>query len=308
MTYLVSVLSVAKAFRTGFWMRPVQAVLDVSFNVGKGEIFGVVGPNGAGKTTTIKMLTGLVQPDSGSIVIDGANVSELAVRRMIGYLPENPYFYEHLRIHELLHFYGQMHGIDRLTLKRRVPELIEKVGLGQATDRRIGKFSKGMRQRAGLAQALINDPQLVILDEPQTGLDPFGRKDVRDLILELRSEGKTVIFSSHILPDVEAVCDRVVLMHKGSVLEVGTLEDLTGNRVKSYEIIAHEVKTIPPMTISQQTHGGAHILGIKTQGDLQSCLEALIRQGAKVTGVSARKEDLEDVLVRDMKERPKVAK
>jgi ABC-2 type transport system ATP-binding protein len=306
MSDFVSVSGVAKSFRTGFWMRRVQAVVDISFDVGKGEIFGVVGPNGAGKTTTIKMLTGLVLPDTGSIHIGGARVPDLGVRRLIGYLPENPYFYEHLKIHELLHFYGQMHGIDSATLKKRVPKLIEKVGLGHATDRRISKFSKGMRQRAGLAQALINDPQLVILDEPQTGLDPFGRKDVRDLIIELKSEGKTVIFSSHILPDVEAVCDRVVLIHKGVVLDVGTLEDLTGNRVKSYEVIAHDVKDVPKMVISQQIQGGAYILGLATESDLQACLQALVHQGAKVTAVSTRREDLEDVLVRDM-QKPEVS-
>jgi len=301
MSEFVELSGVGKAFRTGFWMRKTEAVVDVSFDVKEGEIIGVVGPNGAGKTTTIKMLTGLVLPDRGTVSVKGLPLSHLNVRRKIGYLPENPYFYEHLRIEELLTFYGQMHGIEKRVLKQRIPDLVDKVGLRDAKDRQLGKFSKGMRQRAGLAQALINDPDLVILDEPQTGLDPFGRKDVRDLIIKLKSEGKTVIFSSHILPDVEAVCDRVVLMDKGRVLDVGTLEELTGNRVKAYEVIAYNISTIPKVVSSQQLQGGVHILELATESDLQACIKELVGQKARIVGVSGRKEDLEDVLVRDMK-------
>lgn len=296
----VEVNGVSKTFRVGFLRRKVEAVRGVSFDVYKGEIFGIVGPNGAGKTTTIKMMTGLVRPDHGSIRVQGKSVTDVETRRTLGYLPENPYFYEHLRVEELLRFYGQLHGIDAKILKKRIPELIEKVGLSHAIDRRLSKFSKGMRQRAGLAQALINDPELVILDEPQTGLDPFGRKDVRDLIFELKQKGKTVLFSSHILPDVEAVCDRVVLIHKGQVLDVGTLDELTGKRVKAYEVIARDVTQVPNHVKVLQQQGNAHYLEVQTESELQACLQSLSGQGATITSVTPRKEDLEDVLIRDM--------
>ena len=302
MTLSVQIRKAKKTFRVGFFRRKVEAVRDVSFEVEKGEIFGIVGPNGAGKTTTLKMLTGLVRPESGTLLIDGQDVREVRTRRKLGYLPENPYFYEHLTIDELLRFYGQLYGLERAVLRRRVPELIERVGLVHARDRKISKYSKGMRQRAGLAQALIDDPELVILDEPQTGLDPFGRKDVRDLIFSLKEEGKTVLFSSHILPDVEAVCDRVVLINKGTVLEVGTLQELTGQRVKGFEIIATNVQTIPAMAREVHTQAGSTFLEVSTEADLQRCLSELLQQKAGVSDVTTRRENLEDVLARDVKE------
>ena len=301
MTLSVQIRNAKKTFRVGFFRRKVEAVRDVSFEVEKGEIFGIVGPNGAGKTTTLKMLTGLVRPESGTLLIDGQDVRDVRTRRKLGYLPENPYFYEHLTIDELLRFYGQLYGLERAVLRRRVPDLIERVGLLHARDRKISKFSKGMRQRAGLAQALIDDPELVILDEPQTGLDPFGRKDVRDLIFSLKEEGKTVLFSSHILPDVEAVCDRVVLINKGIVLDVGTLNELTGQRLKGFEIVATNVQTIPAMARKLHTQAGSTFLDVSTEADLQRCLTQLLAQGAQINGVTTRREDLEDVLVRDMK-------
>lgn len=302
MTLSVQIRNAKKTFRVGFFRKKVEAVRDVSFEVEKGEIFGIVGPNGAGKTTTLKMLTGLVRPESGTLLIDGQDVRDVRTRRKLGYLPENPYFYEHLTIDELLRFYGQLYGLERAVLRQRVPELIERVGLSHARDRKIGKYSKGMRQRAGLAQAIIDDPELVILDEPQTGLDPFGRKDVRDLIFSLKEEGKTVLFSSHILPDVEAVCDRVVLINKGLVLDMGTLEELTGQRVKGFEIVATNVQNIPGMARKLHSQARSTFLEVSTEADLQRCLTELLEQGARVGGVTTRRENLEDVLARDAKE------
>jgi len=296
----IKINNVSKTFRTGFFRKQVRAVQSVSFEVKAGEIFGVVGPNGAGKTTAIKMITGLVRPDAGQISVFGLHPSQASARALVGYLPENPYFYEHLRVEELLRFYGQLFGIGEDTLRTRIPKLIHLVGLEHARDRRLSKFSKGMRQRAGIAQALINDPKIVVLDEPQTGLDPFGRKDVRDLIFDLKNQGKTVIFSSHILPDVEAVCDRVVLMVNGRVLDTGTLEELTGNRVKSYEVIATHVKSLPTSVATHQSQGGAIIMQVSSEDELQSCLTALVSSKAKIISVTSRKEDLEDVLVRDV--------
>lgn len=290
--------SVAKTFRVGLMRRKVRAVDSVSFGVNEGEVFGVVGPNGAGKTTTIKMLTGLVRPDFGTIKVFGKSVDSADTKRIVGYLPENPYFYEHLRVEELLRFYGQLFGISQTILNQRIPSLIELVGLSDALDRRLSKFSKGMRQRAGIAQALINDPKLVILDEPQTGLDPFGRRDVRNLILDLKREGKTVIFSSHILPDVEAVCDRVVLMKAGSVLSVGSLQELTGDRVKAYEVIATGVLNVPAYVSNYQVQAGAHIMEVDNESHLNECIQLLISSGSQIVSVSSRKVDLEDILVK----------
>jgi ABC-2 type transport system ATP-binding protein len=294
----VSIESIEKTFRVGFMRRKVRAVDSVSFEVEEGEVFGVVGPNGAGKTTTIKMLTGLVRPDSGRIEVFGKSVDTADTKKTVGYLPENPYFYEHLRIEELLRFYGQLFGISRTILNHRIPILIELVGLSDALDRRLSKFSKGMRQRAGIAQALINDPKLVILDEPQTGLDPFGRRDVRNLILDLKRQGKTVIFSSHILPDVEAVCDRVVLMKAGSVLTVGSLKELTGDRVKAYEVIATRVLTVPECVSHYQVQAGTHIMEVDTDSHLSECIRLLVSSGSQIISVSPRKVDLEDILVK----------
>ena len=301
MSELLRVTGLKKSFRAGFWLKKVDAIVDVGFSVNKGEIFGIVGPNGAGKTTTIKILAGLIKPDGGTITVEGADGFGSAFKSKLGYLPENPYFYEHLKVGELLAFYGQLHGIDRQTLNKRVPQLIERVGLTHATDRRLSKFSKGMRQRAGLAQALINDPEVVILDEPQTGLDPFGRKDVRDIIFDLKEKGKTVIFSSHILPDVEAVCDRVVIFHKGRTIESGTLLELTGAGNKGFEIIAHGVTKTPSLAQIKSEQGGNVILQVETEAGLQEVLRELLSNGATVSSVTSKAQDLEDVLVRDMR-------
>ncbi|QED29733.1 ABC transporter ATP-binding protein [Microvenator marinus] len=296
----ISIQAVSKAFRTGFLRTKIDAVASVSFHVNEGEIFGVVGPNGAGKTTTIKMLTGILRPDRGNISVFGCSPKNRQARSIMGYLPENPYFYEHLRVEELLRFYGQLFGIERDILDQRIPKLVQIVGLEHARDRRLSRFSKGMRQRAGIAQALINDPKIVVLDEPQTGLDPFGRKDVRDLIFELKNQGKTVIFSSHILPDVEAVCDRVVLMVKGKVLDVGTLEELTGSQIKSYEVIATNVSVIPKSVDSHRNQGGATFMDLVSEDALQECLAELTESKARVNSVTSRRVDLEDVLIRDV--------
>lgn len=300
MTQVIHVAQLQKTFRVGFLRKKVMAVRDVSFDVQAGEIFGIVGPNGAGKTTAIKMMIGLIRPDDGQASIYGINSRLVQSRRKLGYLPESPYFYEHLKISELLRFYGQLHGIDSNVLNRRIPELIERVGLAHATERRLSKFSKGMRQRAGLAQALINDPELIILDEPQTGLDPFGRKDVRDLIFDLKRNGKTVIFSSHILPDVEAVCDRVAIIHKGYSVAVGTLPELTGNRIKAFEVMAENVSELPVGVQVLQVQAGVHILEVKTDELLQKTLGNLVKQGARIVAVTSKKEDLEDVLVHNI--------
>jgi ABC-2 type transport system ATP-binding protein len=223
---MLEVTDLRKTFRIGFFRKRVEAVRGISFNVGEGEIFGLLGPNGAGKTTTIKTLMGLISPTSGSFRIMGEDGSRTAVRRHIGYLPENPYFHEYLTPRELLDFYGRLAGLNRAEIDERRDALIEQVGLADAAKRPLRKFSKGMLQRIGLAQALIARPRLLVLDEPMSGLDPIGRKFVADLMADLNKGGTTILFSSHILSDVERLCHRVVILNKGLVAAEGRIEDL----------------------------------------------------------------------------------
>ncbi|MEZ4467203.1 MAG: ABC transporter ATP-binding protein [bacterium] len=214
----------------------VEAVRGVSLRVEPGEIFGFLGPNGAGKTTTIKMLMGLIRPTSGTASILGRPLGDREARARLGFLPEHPYFYDYLKPIEFLDFYGRLFRIDARERRRRAEALVDRVGLRHAVNRPLRKFSKGMVQRIGIAQALINDPDLVVLDEPMSGLDPMGRKDVRDLIFALKEQGKTVFFSSHILQDVEALCDRVAIMARGRLRSIGPLHTLLGDEVERIDV------------------------------------------------------------------------
>lgn len=239
MTYAIEISALTKDFEVGFLKKkPVRALDGLSLEVPKGLIFGFLGPNGAGKTTTLKLLMGLLRPTSGSARILGEPISNVAMHSRIGYLPEQAYFYDYLTARELLHYFGRLGGIDDRTLASRVPKVLARVGLDEsAFDRQLRKFSKGMLQRAGLAQAIVNDPEVVFLDEPMSGLDPIGRRHVRDLILELRDSGKTVFFSSHILSDVEALCDEVAILNRGRLVETGRLADILGRRGGQLEIV-----------------------------------------------------------------------
>lgn len=301
---VVEVQNVAKSFRVGFRRKLVQAVRQVDFAVHEGEIFGIVGPNGAGKTTTIKMLTGLVTPERGEVKIHGISASEVRSRRDLGYLPENPYFYEHLTAREMLRFYGQLFGLGGKSLEARIGELIERVGIAHAADRPIKRYSKGMRQRAGIAQALINDPKLVILDEPQSGLDPVGRKEVRDLIFGLKAEGKTVLFASHILPDVEAICDRVAVLHLGVLKGVGTVQELTKDASIRYEIRLRDAD-VSPYGFARVVHDTPQecILEVSSPDDRDTILRGVLQNGGTVESVTPHKESLEDIFLRETKEK-----
>ncbi len=222
---VVRVEEVVKDFRPGFGLRPKRVLHGISFCVREGEIFGFVGPNGAGKTTTLKILMGLIRMSRGRAAILGRDVSETEFRRHIGFLPENPYFYDFLSGREILDFYARLSGVESARRRERVDTLLSWVGLAQAADARLRTYSKGMLQRIGIAQALIHDPQVVFLDEPMSGLDPIGRIEIRDLILRLRSEGKTVFMNTHILPDVEMVCDRVAIVVEGRIRYEGSTEE-----------------------------------------------------------------------------------
>lgn len=222
---VIELTELSKSFHVGFRRKRIDAVRSLSLQVRRGEIFGLIGPNGAGKTTTIKMLTGLIRPTGGRMRLLGYDGFDRRCSRRMGYLPEISYYYESLTAFEILDFYAKLYGI-RESRSKTVEGWLERVGLGGARDKRLGQFSKGMLQRIGLAQALIGDPEVVILDEPQSGLDPIGRRDVSELILECQRHGKTIFFSSHILPDVERLCDRVGVIRAGRMEMVGTLREL----------------------------------------------------------------------------------
>ncbi len=233
----ISVSGLRKTFVVGFFRKHIEAVKDSTFDVRRGEIYGLVGPNGAGKSTTIKMLLGLIHPDGGDGTILGEPMRSTRARRHVGFLPETPHFYDYLKPTEFLDYFGQLYGVDAADRKRRIPELLDLVGLGGARDKQLRKFSKGMLQRIGIAQALLPDSELIILDEPQSGLDPIGRKDVRDIILAQRDAGKTVLFCSHILGDVEQICDRVGIVANGRVVARGPLAELVDSSIADVELV-----------------------------------------------------------------------
>src|SRR5438105_8671269 len=225
---LIEILGLEKTYLVGFWRkRPKRALHPLHLAVEEGEIFGFLGPNGAGKTTTLKMLMGLVFPTAGSARLLGREWADPEVKAQIGFLPEQPYFYDYLTAHELLNYYGQLSGAPAKARKRSVEEVLQRVGLTDIKGVQLRKFSKGMLQRAGIAQAILHNPKLVFFDEPMSGLDPLGRREVRDLMEQLKQEGKTVFFSTHILSDAEALCDRVAIIHNGELRGVGAVEDLT---------------------------------------------------------------------------------
>jgi ABC-2 type transport system ATP-binding protein len=221
---IVRVDDLVKDVRPGFGLRKRRILHGISFRVREREIFGFIGPNGAGKTTTLKVLMGLIRATSGKASILGHDVSEISFRRQIGFLPEQPYFYDYLTGREILRFYAKLSGVEQARRAERVAELLELVGLSAAGDLRLHSYSKGMLQRIGVAQALVHDPQVVFLDEPMSGLDPVGRKDVRDIILRLRDEGKTIFMNTHILSDVEMVCDRVAIIVNGKIRYEGAID------------------------------------------------------------------------------------
>src|ERR1700693_1680107 len=224
----IEILGLEKTYMVGFWRkRPKRALEPLHLTVEEGEIFGFLGPNGAGKTTTLKMLMGLVFPTAGTARILGHEWTDPEVKAQIGFLPEQPYFYDYLTAHELLNYYAQLSGVAAKDRKRRIEEVLQRVGLTDVKGVQLRKFSKGMLQRAGIAQAILHDPKLVFFDEPMSGLDPLGRREVRELMEQLKQEGKTVFFSTHILSDAEALCDRVAIINKGELKSVGKVADLT---------------------------------------------------------------------------------
>lgn len=237
---VLEVQNLVKEFRSGFLRKRIKVLNDITFSVEPGEVFGIAGPNGAGKTTIFKCILGFIKPTSGSIRIFQKPSDHSELKKLLGYLPENPYFYEYLSGFELMKYMGKLHGIEGKLLSKRIDELLEKVNLTSASKVQLRKYSKGMLQRIGIAQALINDPEFIILDEPMSGLDPLGRREVRDLILELKKSGKTVILSSHILSDLEALCDKVCFIFRGKVVKLGSIYDLYNEIDSEYEAVVQK--------------------------------------------------------------------
>src|SRR5208337_3032963 len=234
----IEILGLEKTYMVGFWRkRPKRALHPLHLSVEEGEIFGFLGPNGAGKTTTLKMLMGLVFPTAGTARILGRDWTDPEVKAQIGFLPEQPYFYDYLTAHELLDYYAQLSGVPAKQRKPRVEQVLARVGLTDIKGLQLRKFSKGMLQRVGIAQSILHDPKLVFLDEPMSGLDPLGRREVRDLMEQFKQEGKTVFFSTHILSDAEALCDRVGVIHQGELRGVGAVAELTSETQGKVEII-----------------------------------------------------------------------
>jgi ABC-2 type transport system ATP-binding protein len=304
---IVEVENVRKDVRPGFGLRTKRVLHDITFSVREGEIFGFVGPNGAGKTTTLKVLMGLIRATSGEARVLGHDVSETAFRRHVGFLPENPYFYDYLTGRETLHFYARLCGMARGAARdERVETLLERVGLSHAADARLRTYSKGMQQRVGIAQALVHDPDVVFLDEPMSGLDPIGRKEIRDLILRLREQGKTVFMNTHILHDVELVCDRVAIIVSGRIRYEGSIEEFEeAERLSDVTVMGLPAET--GALLEERFEAKLRPLGesievrvLEKQTD--DVLRALLEAGAQVVSVAPHRASLERIFMSAVEE------
>jgi ABC-2 type transport system ATP-binding protein len=301
---VLEVEGLRKVFHIGFFRKRVEAVNGASFSVKRGEIFGLLGPNGAGKTTTIKAILRLIFPTEGEIRLFGRSADDREAAKRVGYMPENPYIYQYLRPLEFLDLCGRLVGLSKTDRRARSEAMIDKVGLRHAVDRPIGKFSKGMMQRIGLAQALLHDPELLILDEPMSGLDPIGRKEVRDLLLEQRERGKTLLFTSHILTDVEELCDRVVIMQRGKITSEGQVHDLVETAGRRVEIrlsgASHALKDALSSRGVILDYGGGH-LTLRVEG--QNAVDEIIRvsnvAGARLDAMIPERQTLEKLFLQN---------
>jgi ABC-2 type transport system ATP-binding protein len=296
----IEILGLEKTYMVGFWhKRPKRALQPLHLTVEEGEIFGFLGPNGAGKTTTLKILMGLVFPTAGTARILGKEWTDPEVKAQIGFLPEQPYFYDYLTAHELLDYYGQLSGVGADERKRRIPEVLARVGLTDVKGVQLRKFSKGMLQRAGIAQAILHNPRLVFLDEPMSGLDPLGRREVRDLMEQLKLEGKTVFFSTHILSDAEALCDRVAIIHKGELRGVGAVEELTSSVQGKVEVIWQG--TIVPASmkaLGAECHvTGETVRAVMAEKNQDAAIDALRRERIRLIAITPLRTSLEEYFV-----------
>jgi ABC-2 type transport system ATP-binding protein len=306
----IRIEDLTKDYWVGFWRkRPYRALERLSLEVQSGEIFGFLGPNGAGKTTTLKLLMQLIFPTSGRAEILGRPVGDVASRQRIGYLPENPSFYDYLTAEELLQYFARLFGFSSAEARTRAAVLLDRVGIGSERRRQqLRKYSKGMIQRVGIAQALLNDPEVVFLDEPMSGLDPLGRRDVRSLILELRDQGRTVFFSSHILADAEAMCSRVAVVAGGRLAAAGRLADILAFQVHGWELVIDNLqpdvlsRIAPQLTKSTEISPGRYALDLPLAPSPERLLSELIATGAVLVSLNPLRDTLEDFFVRRVAE------
>jgi ABC-2 type transport system ATP-binding protein len=293
-----------KDFAIGFWRpRPYRALDDLNLEVKAGEVFGFLGPNGAGKTTTLKLLMQLIFPTSGRAEILGRPVGDVAMKRRIGYLPESPYFYDHLTAEELLHYFAGLFGYRGADRSKRVTGLLDDVGIGKERRMPLRRFSKGMLQRVGIAQALVNDPEVVFLDEPMSGLDPLGRREVRNLILRLRDKGTSLFFSSHVLSDAEALCSRVAILAGGKLVASGTMTEIHAFDARGWELVVAGVSA----SLLQSLVGrvaritpiseGRYALEVGLDTPPERLLDELVHRGATLVSLNPMRHTLEDYFV-----------
>jgi ABC-2 type transport system ATP-binding protein len=301
---LIDVKGLRKTFKQGLFVRrTVEAVKGIDFDVKRREIFGFLGPNGAGKTTTIKMLTGLIAPTSGEALLFGQRVPSAEARKNIGFLPENPYVFPYLTPREFITMSGNLSGMRGSKLARRTEEVLDRVGILYAADRQVRALSKGMLQRTGLAAALVADPEMLILDEPMSGLDPVGRKEVRDLIFSERDQGRTIFFSTHILSDVEAMCDRVTILRKGEVVVSGEIRELLRGDVLKTDILLAKLSDAGKASLSEagftiETRPGLSLISVTGEGAVGKVLRIALAADAEVVEVTPHRETLEDLFMK----------
>ena len=294
----LSVENLRKTFHPGLFESPIEVLKGLSFDVRRGEIFGFLGPNGAGKTTTIKAITELIYPDSGTISVCGLPHTTLEAKRKIGFMTESPYVYSHLTGREFLRFCAELLGVARSQQEGRISRVLDDVGMAGSGDRKMGAYSKGMLQRVAFGQALLGDPELLILDEPMSGLDPIGRRDVRDLIVRQAAAGVTVFFSSHIIPDVEALCDRVAIIVDGRVRAVGTVRDLVSREADRYEVTFAGASPEELSTRLLAHHVGSGEAWVRVlSADRDTLIRELADRGARLVSMNPMRATLEDLLM-----------
>jgi len=293
-SHIIEIENLVKIYHTPFLRKRIIGLNGLTLNINAGEVFGLLGPNGAGKTTTMKLITGLLKTTSGKVLIFGKPPG-LSQKKVIGYLPENPNFYTYLTGFELLSLYARLFGIQD---KEKIDEAAKWTKIDYALHQRISTYSKGMVQRIGIAQSLLNDPQLLILDEPLSGLDPQGRKEIKDILLKLKEEGKTILFSSHILPDVEMICDRVGIIYKGKLLNTGVLSEIADMEIKGFEVqcrnIPNDIKSEYPEKIQR---GEDIYIYLNKEDELNDVLKRIIQANGKIMGVLPRKKTLEEYFI-----------
>ena len=300
----IEILGLEKTYSVGFLRKQLKCALKpLHLTIEDGETFGFLGPNGAGKTTTLKLLMGLVRPSGGSARILGMEVDDRRVKAQIGFLPEQPYFYDYLSARELLEYYAHLSGVASAEIPRKVTAMLERVGLGSAANVQLRKFSKGMLQRVGIAQAILHDPKVIFLDEPMSGLDPMGRREVRDLIEQLKQEGRTVFFSTHILSDAETLCDRVAILHLGELRSIGAISELTAGLRSNVELTWQG--TLVPASLkalgAECRVSGDMVRAVLPEDKQDAAIDALRRERLRLISAVPLRASLEDYFMQQIK-------